>query len=246
MPRKSVIKTFFAYVVIAVASLICLLPCFFIACLPNSWRFDNSFYYWILDLYYKITTYSLLLPLTIKGKENIAKFPSIIIANHQSALDIPLVGSLVDGYPHIWLFLKKYAHYPILGFIARRMNVVVDHGGLRKLVDSIKEAANLIKEQKRHVILFPEGGRYTDNQIHKFFYGFAILAQETKRPVIPVFIDGIDKAYPPHSFWLYNYPLRVIIGEPFYFKHNESQEDFVVRVRQWFEKQLERTRNISL
>ena len=56
-------------------------------------------------IFYAITIRALLLPIKVVGLENIPHTPAIIAANHQSALDIPLVGNLMRCYPHIW-FLK--------------------------------------------------------------------------------------------------------------------------------------------
>ena len=227
-------KSLFGYLVAVIFGLILIVPCFFIACLPERWRYDNRVYYWIIGCYYKIVNWATFLPITVEGKENIPQDPAILIANHQSSLDIPVFGSLVNSHPHIWFFLARFAKIPIFGFIARRMNVIVDHRGLRKLVGSLDEALKIIKERKSHVLLFPEGGRYIDGKIHNFFYGFAILAKETGRPVIPVMMYNLNKAYPPGAFLIHDYPIRIVIGSPFMYRSDETEDEFVQRVHTWF------------
>ena len=155
-------------------------------------------------------------------------------ANHQSSLDIPLLGSLVGTFPHVWLFYVRYAKVPIFGFIVRRMNVVVDPSGLRKLVASLNEAARLVEGKDRHVMIFPEGGRYTDSKVHNFFYGFAVLAKKLHRPVIPVLLKNVGDVYPPGSFLLYPEPITITIGQPIHFKEHETEEEFLQRVHAWF------------
>jgi len=228
------VRTIFTYFVVGIAILIAFIPCFFIACLPKKWRYDNRVYYWFSDLVYKAAVYGSFVPVIVHGKENLPHEPVIFVANHQSAFDIPLIGFLLNGAPHIWLFLARYAKIPFFGFVARRMNVVVDHSGLRKLVGSLEKAVDIVKERKSHIILFPEGGRYIDGEIHSFFYGFAILAQGTGRPVVPVIMHNPGKVYPPYAFFIHPYPLEIIIGKPFIFKQEETERDFVDRVHAWF------------
>ena len=51
------------------------------------------------------------------------------------------------------------------------------------------------------------------------------------------------KIYPPKSFYLYTYPLVIIIGEPFYCGEEESEAAFTERVRQWFVTQAQHYEN---
>lgn len=239
------IRSIIGYLIIGILGIVCLIPLLIIACLPSRWRYDNRLYYWINTFYYKAVVFATFLPITIEGKNNIPYEPAIFVANHQSALDIPLLGSLMNGHPHVWMFLKRYAHYPVFGFIARRMNIVVDTSGLRKLVGSIHEALDLIKDKKRHVLIFPEGGRYTDNTIHHFFAGFAMLATDTGRPVVPVAMLNVNKAYPPYSFLVHPYPIKIVIGKPFFIQKDESEEQFIKRVHAWFVEQMEKNKTHS-
>jgi 1-acyl-sn-glycerol-3-phosphate acyltransferase len=95
-----------------------------------------------------------------------------------------------------------------------------------------------VQGKNRHVLLFPEGGRYTDNTIHHFFAGFAMLAAETGRPVVPVLLYNVNKVFPPKSFLIHPNPITIIIGKPFIFTENETEEQFITRVRDWFVEQL--------
>lgn len=231
---RTTIQTLITYFIIGIVGFFCFFPCFFVACLPASWRYENRIFYWCINFFYRTICWATFLPITIRGKENLPKQPAIFVANHQSSLDIPLLGRLMHAQPHVWLFLAKFAKIPVLGFIARRMNVIVDHRGIRRLVGSLKEVLMIIHHYKTHVLLFPEGGRYIDGTIHHFFYGFAILAKETNRPVIPVMIRNINKVYPPGAFLIRQFPVSITIGKPFILNEGESEDAFVQRVHAWF------------
>lgn len=227
------VRSILGYLVIGISMCILGIPCFISACLPERWRF-NRVYYWCCDIMFKISIYATLVPVEIEGKENIPHEPCIFAANHQSSFDIPLLGSLVDGHPHIWLFLQKYARVPIFGFVARRMNVVVDITGFRKAMMSITQGIRRVKGKDRHLMIFPEGGRILDDQVRDFFYGFAVIAKEVQRPVIPVMLINVGRVYPPGSFLVHYYPIKIIVGKPFFLQEHESLDDFVKRVHGWF------------
>jgi 1-acyl-sn-glycerol-3-phosphate acyltransferase len=227
-------RSLFAYSVVGCALFISFFPCFIIACLPIRWRYDNPVYFLFINFFYRISIWSLFLPIIIEGKRFITSQPAIYVANHQSSLDIPLLGSLVNGHPHVWYFWVKFAKIPFFGFILRRMNIIVDPRGLRRLVRSIDKGLEIIKETKSNIMIFPEGGRFLDGKVHKFFHGFGILAQKTKRPVVPVVIYNVNKVYPPGAFLMEPHPIHMVIGKPFYIRPEETEADFVQRVHTWF------------
>jgi 1-acyl-sn-glycerol-3-phosphate acyltransferase len=230
---KMLLRTLVTYFLIGLFGFFLGIPCLISASLPEQWRY-NKLYYWCTDKLFKLGIWASFIPVTIEGKENIPHEPCIFAANHQSSFDIPLLGSLVDGHPHVWLFLKKYASVPIFGFIARRMNVVVDVSGFRKATMSIAEGIARVKGKDRHLLIFPEGGRILDDHVRDFFYGFAVIAKEVQRPVVPVMMINVNLVYPPGSFLVHYYPIKIIIGKPFFIEKDESLDDFVKRVHAWF------------
>lgn len=177
------------------------------------------------------------LPVKVIGKENIPAGPVVFVANHQSALDIPVMGSLCNGVPHVWLVMAYYINTPVLGFFIKRMFVSVDQENPTKAARSLIQVLRFVKEKNRHFIIFPEGGRYIDGKIHDFFQGFAIIAKKTERPVVPVYMPNNGKIYPPGSFLIHNYTLKIVIGRPFEYEQDDTDETFTEKVRSWFLQQ---------
>lgn len=229
-------RTLFSYLVMGIVLLLIIIPCFIIACLPARWRHQNVLYYYLIGFLYKAVVWAVLVPVTVRGKENM-RMPAVIIANHQSALDIPFLGILLNSYHHIWLFLARYSRVPILGFIARRMNIMVDTSCARKMVASIDKGLEVVRNHACNIIIFPEGGRYNDGTIHRFFSGFAKIAQKTDYPVIPVFMKNVGRVYPPRSFLIHDYPVTIVVGPPFFCTKDEGEAAFIERVRAWFVQQ---------
>ena len=54
------------------------------------------------------------------------------------------------------------------------------------------------------------------------------------------YIAGANKVYPPDTFLVHYYPVKVVVGKPFVLQENETDEEFKQRVYQWFLDQSER------
>lgn len=197
---------------------------------------ENRLIFWFLNFFYRATVGALLVPTTIVGGENLSQKPAIIIANHQSSLDIPVVGSVLNRHPHVWFALSYYSNLPVLGFFVRRLGIAVDHenGGAAR---SLREGVRFAQESNSHIIIFPEGGRFNDGTVHEFLQGFAFLARMSRRPVIPIFMPHNGKIYPPYSFFIYWHPLKVVIGPQFMYDEHDTDETFIQRVHAWFDQQ---------
>lgn len=230
------LKTFIGYICVIIIGIISGIPCLIIACLPTNMRRDNRIFYFFTYIFYIVIRWATFTPITIKGEKNLPISPVIFVSNHLSALDIPYVGSIIGNEPHVWLFLKKYMYVPIFGFIAQRMNVVVDLSNRRALMRAVKEAIILGKEHKRHIVIFPEGGRSRNDKIGSFFLGFAIIAQKTNLPVVPIRLYNLDKVFPPGALLIRDYPVAIIIGKPMTLKEGETQQAFADRVRAWIQE----------
>lgn len=238
------VRSLLTYLLIGITLAFVLPPLFIIACLPARYRYDNAFFFYLVDWLYFTSLYGTFNKVTFIGKEHLPKEgPVIFAANHQSALDIPVVGTLCNGYSHVWYVLAYYVNTPVLGFFVSRMFVPVERDKPVKAAGSLIRLLRFIQEQKRHLIIFPESRRFIDGKIHPFYGGFAMVAKRTKRPVIPVFMPNNGAIYPPDSFYIYRQPIDVIIGKPFYFQDDETEEHFIARVRDWF---VEQNKNYSL
>lgn len=232
MQLSTIIRTIISRLLIVILIVVSALPAFIFMMVPARWRYNNPLYYWFVSFYYWAGLKCLFLPITYKGLENVPKKPAVIVGNHQSSLDIPLIGSLVDAHPHIWLATVTLLSSPLLSFVLRRMTALIDMSSPQKGMRSLVNAIKLINTNK-HAIIFPEGGRFSDG-VHPFFGGFVIIAKKTGRPVVPVYLRNVEKAYPPGTFWIYSYPIEVIVGAPFHYQETDTDETFKQRVFDWY------------
>lgn len=234
------LRMFVGYILLLCVVVFFFIPAFFVALLlPAHKRYTSKLLFFLLDCVYKATVRCLLVPVTIVGKEHIPQEPAIFVANHESALDIPVLGSLMDRHPHIWFVLDRFARTPFLGSIVRRLFISVDQDCSMKSSRALIQGIRLVENNKLHVLIFPEGGRFTDGKIHDFFQGFAILAKKTRQPVVPVMLYNLGKILPPQSFVAHYYPIKVVIGKPFVFQETETAEAFTQRVQHWFNEHVQ-------
>src|SRR5437879_4198661 len=98
-----IIHNIFSRLLLVLIILVFLIPMIIFMCLPERIRYSSTFVFSFVNLFYWCVLKGSLLPITYVGVDNIPDAPVIFAANHQSSLDIPLLGVLSKRYPHIWL-----------------------------------------------------------------------------------------------------------------------------------------------
>lgn len=235
----SFIRSLFSYALFGLLSILFAVPAIIFLLIPARWRYESRFLFLMANLFYWAAIKCSLLPVTWIGWENLPNEPVVFAANHQSSLDIPLVGVLARSKPHIWLALKELIDRSyILRFILPRVGVLVDTSSQPAAARSLIKTIDIVNDNKNlDIMIFPEGGRFIDGSVHEFLGGFAILAKKTERPIVPVRIFGANKVYPPGTFLIHWHPIKVVIGKPMCQEDEETLEAFRERVYEWFVKQ---------
>jgi 1-acyl-sn-glycerol-3-phosphate acyltransferase len=136
--------------------------------------------------------------LRVEGMENLPSGGAVLVANHQSIVDIPM---LLSAFPRPVRFLAKreLGEIPLFGkAMAAAGNLFVDRQDPRDAVRMLREAGERLHDGG-FVVVFPEGTRSGDGSIGAFRPGAIYLAQKSGAPVIPVYIDGGNRAIPKGS-----------------------------------------------
>ncbi len=133
------------------------------------------------------------------GTDNLPEKEGAVIAtNHVSVLDPPMIG--VDLPRPIHSMAKQSLHdIPLFGSLIRAFHSFpVRRGGfnrraMRKAVDLLR-GGNLL-------VMFPEGTRSRDGQLQRFRPGVGKIVLEAECGVLPGYLKGTFKAWPP-GCWL--------------------------------------------
>jgi 1-acyl-sn-glycerol-3-phosphate acyltransferase len=120
------------------------------------------------------------------------------------------------------------------------MNVWVKKQSVFKTKETFKNATLLAQKTSQHIIIFPEGRRYSDGQIHQFYNGFFNLAEQLNRPVLPIAIHGLYKILPKKSFLIDSNAclVKISIGKIMYISDYKTKQDFIETAQNWFKQQL--------
>ncbi len=132
----------------------------------------------------------------VVGLENFPTQSSILMSNHVSNMDPPVLLPSVPGMTSVML-KKSLMKIPLLG-TAMRMGkfVPVARGHSREdAVRSVAAAADALRSGL-HITVFPEGTRSPDGNLLPFRKGAFFLAVETGAPVVPIVLHGTARMMP--------------------------------------------------
>lgn len=155
----------------------------------------------------------ILARIQVIGREHIpARGPYIVVLNHTSVADTPV---LLLAFPLMaWRFfaLEKWRKHPIYGPIMKWLGAIyvqkdeIDRGQLRAALAALAEG--------KAFGLAPEGTRSFTGQLMEAKDGAAYLASRAKVPILPVGIVGVDTLF-HNAARLRPTRLAVHIGRPF-------------------------------
>lgn len=112
------------------------------------------------------------------------KKPAVIIANHQSFIDILMLLSL---YPKIVMMTNKWVwNSPFFGIIVRYAGFLYHKDGIENHIEELSKKVAL----GYSVLIFPEGTRSADLKIHRFHKGAFKIAEELSLDIIPILVYG--------------------------------------------------------
>lgn len=108
---------------------------------------------------------------------------ALVVANHQSALDIGVMLALFEG---VLLSRHDVADWPLLGRLAKHGDTIfVDRSDRRSGAAALREIRRRAKEG-RTVVAFPEGGTFPGDSVHEFHPGTFAAVRSLGIPIIPV------------------------------------------------------------
>lgn len=161
----------------------------------------------------------LFLNIEISGVDNLSSGgPYIFAANHASHLDAPLLLAALPLHLRMRTRIAAAADY----FFTNRLKGAAVSTLLNTFPFERKGAgcaASLayckdLLSTGHSLLIFPEGTRSRDGQIHPFKRGAAKLALSTACQVIPTRIDGTFAALPKGAHRLQQHNVRISFGAP--------------------------------
>jgi long-chain acyl-CoA synthetase len=179
--------------------------------------------------------------------------PVLLIANHVTAYDMPLVlyglpgpmrrhvaaamaGNILWDWRHmrnvgptrsLWSRMLDPLG-PLTWFLVTALVNVFPlprSAGFRRSFQHAGEAL----DRGYNVLVFPEGHR-TEGGLQRFRPGIGILVRESKAPVVPVALAGLSELKEKGKGWFRSGTLTVRIGEPLQFSPSDTPEQITERL----------------
>jgi 1-acyl-sn-glycerol-3-phosphate acyltransferase len=135
--------------------------------------------------------------------------PSVIVANHNSAIDpylfgmIPIENSFVTSWPF---------NIPIYNFFMHLAGYANAANGWSEVCQKGKQ----LLANGSSVTIWPEGHRSRDGALGRFKNGAFSLAVEAKVPIVPVCVLGSAKVLPPGQRFLSPARVKLMVFSPEY------------------------------
>jgi len=153
--------------------------------------------------------------LTVVGREHATDVePRFYMANHQSALDIPLILAAVGG--NVRFFSKSsLLRIPIFGWILARYGIVpIEKSNARATHATLERLLDRLRTDPISLAVFPEGTRTRDGSLSPFRKGTMKIATRAGISVVPVAIEGSLAVNHRDDWCLRPGPVRVTLTEP--------------------------------
>ncbi|MDF1808683.1 MAG: lysophospholipid acyltransferase family protein [Phycisphaerales bacterium] len=138
----------------------------------------------------------------------------LLIANHQSFLDPPIVSSAIRHRHTDFLARGGLFKFKPFGWVISKLHAspikqgAGDAGAMKATIVKMKEG--------KMMLVFPEGSRTEDGEMHEFQRGIAVLLKRADCTVVPVGIDGAFDAWPRTRRFPRIFTKRIVVcfGEP--------------------------------
>jgi 1-acyl-sn-glycerol-3-phosphate acyltransferase len=174
----------------------------------------------------------------VHGLDRLPRGASIVMANHSSNLDPPVLIPLLPG--RVVIYLKaSLMRIPVLGYAMRLAGFIpVLRDGSLEGAKASSAAAKRELQRGSCLMLFPEGTRSRDGSLLPFKKGPFFLAMDSGVPVVPVSIVGATRLLPKGSLRLKSGTITVTFHARLYPAEYGAKEELMAAVRDAMEAGL--------
>ena len=137
----------------------------------------------------------------IEGRDKIRPDAAyVMVANHQSLLDILVLFRLFTHFK--WVSKIENFRVPAIGWNMALNGYIKLRRGDKDSIADMMAACERTLADGNSIMMFPEGTRSPDGRLRDFKHGAFTLAQQTRRPLLPILIHGTADALPKRGFVL--------------------------------------------
>lgn len=158
------------------------------------------------------------------------------MSNHSSTWETFVLQSFLP--PLVWVVKRELLFIPFFGWGLRAMNAIaLKRGTGRQAIKQLVDEGSSRMQQGRTVMIFPEGTRVPPGEKRPYKAGGAILAEQTKFPILPI-AHNAGNFWPRHSWIKWPGKIKVVIG-PLIQAEDKKTSQIIKEVEQWIVPKVE-------
>lgn len=151
---------------------------------------DRSASLWAMRQWCRSSARGLGIEVAASGLEDVPAGPFVYCANHQSLLDILVLGAVLPG-DFKWAAKRSLMSIPFLGWHLRLAgHVPVERGVGPHAAEQVVARFEEVLRRGKPLLVFPEGTRSEDGVLRAFKNGGFRAAVRAAVPVVPVALEG--------------------------------------------------------
>ena len=163
-----------------------------------------------------------------KGIENIPKTEKYFVASaHQSMFETFALQSILD-YP-VFILKKELLKIPLFGLYLKKIKSIeiVRDTTTKDNLNFFDKVANIIKNEKRPLLIFPQGTRVRVDEKVPFKKGVGRIYEALNISCVPVALNS-DKVWPKHGIIKHPGKITISFLEPI--KPGLSRDEFIKKL----------------
>ncbi len=176
-------------------------------------RTDHIIHHWAKSI---LTTVDVTLHVEGEKPNYIHRQPYMIMSNHASLYDIPIILASLPGSIRM-IAKRELSHIPYFGTSLKHSEFIfIDRHNRIKAIEELKKARSKMLDG---IVIWaaPEGTRTRNGELGPFKKGIFKLAQEIDAIIIPVMIIGSRQLLPAKTWDFHpSQDIHVRIGKPIY------------------------------
>lgn len=173
--------------------------------------------------------------------------PMVLIGNHQSALDLAIIGSMCPDATVI-VGKKEIAWIPLFGWYFRAAgNLMIDRSKGASAQQALRATAKRVQKEQLNVAIFPEGTRNRDPSTGFLVFkkGAFHLARELNAPILPVVCSSLRGKALWESLELGGGKIIISLLEPISIQ-DWKESEFTQRIESLRQQMLQEYERINL
>ena len=188
---------------------------------------DFSKKYYLPARPYGFALFRLYFRLKVTGVERIPSSGAVILVpNHTSLADPPLLASVV---PRVIYFLMLHKHYyhPLFHWLFKRLPCIPVKRASMSSMAALKQCLQVL-HHGQVLCVFPEGGISSEHKAQGLRHGAALLALRTQAPIVPVGINGASEAFSLKHWFPRPRPIKINFGEPIAVPSSDTRDKAIL------------------